>query len=98
MIVAGIRVLREIRIFLRSPAATMTLLLSSFALVSCNTAPSSSAAALASAARPEAQEYVIGPGDVLNVFVHRSPELSAEVPVRPDGRLSLPLVPNIEAA
>ena len=51
------------------------------------------------AASAPAAEYVIGPGDVLSVFVHRSPELgAADLPVRPDGRLSLPLVPDIQAA
>lgn len=45
-----------------------------------------------------ASEYVIGPGDTLNVFVYHAPELSAQLPVRPDGRLSLPLVPDIQAA
>jgi len=42
-------------------------------------------------------EYIIGPGDTVNVFVYRSPELSAEVPVRPDGRISTPLVPDVLA-
>jgi len=46
----------------------------------------------------QAADYVIGPGDALSVFVYRAPELSADLPVRPDGRLSLPLVPDIEAA
>jgi polysaccharide export outer membrane protein len=41
--------------------------------------------------------YIIGPGDTLNVFVYRDPEFSAEVPVRPDGRISTPLVPDIMA-
>lgn len=45
-----------------------------------------------------AQDYLIGPGDELNIFVYRAPELSASLPVRPDGRLSLPLVSDIEAA
>jgi polysaccharide export outer membrane protein len=46
-----------------------------------------------------APDYVIGPGDTLNVFVYRAPELSSNgLPVRPDGRLSLPLIPDIEAA
>jgi polysaccharide export outer membrane protein len=45
----------------------------------------------------EPSRYIIGPGDVLNVFVYRSPELSAEVPVRPDGRISTPLVPDVMA-
>jgi polysaccharide export outer membrane protein len=40
----------------------------------------------------------MGPGDTVNVFVYRAPELSAELPVRPDGRISLPLVPDIQVA
>lgn len=42
-------------------------------------------------------EYVIGPGDKLTVFVWRNPELSVDVPVRPDGRISLPLAEDIVA-
>lgn len=46
-----------------------------------------------------APDYVIGPGDNLSVVVYRAPELgSSGLPVRPDGRISLPLVPDIEAA
>jgi polysaccharide export outer membrane protein len=46
-----------------------------------------------------APEYVIGPGDGLDVFVYLAPELSTtNLPVRPDGRISLPLVPDIVAA
>lgn len=50
------------------------------------------------AADARAPDYVIGPGDNLSVFVYRSPELSMAVPVRPDGRISLPLVADITAA
>jgi putative polysaccharide export protein (PEP-CTERM system associated) len=46
-----------------------------------------------------APDYVIGPGDGLDVFVYLAPELSTTgLPVRPDGRISLPLVPDIVAA
>lgn len=45
-----------------------------------------------------ASEYVIGPGDNLSIFVFRAPELSVTVPVRPDGRISMPLVQDIQAA
>ncbi len=49
--------------------------------------------------RGPASQYVIGPGDRLQVFVYEAPNLSLSgVPVRPDGRLSLPLVPDLEAA
>jgi len=42
-------------------------------------------------------EYLIGPGDTLNIVVWRSKELSATVPVRPDGRISTPLVDDMVA-
>jgi polysaccharide export outer membrane protein len=44
-------------------------------------------------------EYVIGAGDQLSVFVYRNPDLSeAGVAVRPDGRISTPLIEDIVAA
>lgn len=39
--------------------------------------------------------YVIGAGDNLNIIVWRNPELSLSVPVRPDGKLSAPLVDEL---
>lgn len=42
-------------------------------------------------------DYEIGPGDNLSVFVWRQPDLSTEVPVRPDGRISTPLVEDMMA-
>jgi polysaccharide export outer membrane protein len=41
--------------------------------------------------------YLIGPGDTVQVFVWRNPELSVTVPVRPDGRISTPLVEDMAA-
>ena len=42
--------------------------------------------------------YLIGAGDILSVVVWRNPDLSMSVPVRPDGRISLPLVEDVAAA
>lgn len=43
-------------------------------------------------------DYTIGPGDRLNIFVWRNPDISTTVPVRPDGRISSPLVDDITAS
>ena len=41
--------------------------------------------------------YIIGPGDTIQIFVWRNPELTVTVPVRPDGKVSTPLVEDIVA-
>ena len=46
----------------------------------------------------DAPLYRIGPGDSLSIFVWRNPELSVGVPVRPDGRISVPLIEDLVAA
>lgn len=43
------------------------------------------------------EEYVIGPLDELTVFVWRNPELGASVQVRPDGRITTPLITDMPA-
>jgi len=48
------------------------------------------------AAQPD-YKYLIGPGDTLNIVVWRNPELSTTVPVRPDGRITTPLVEDMVA-
>ena len=56
------------------------------------------AATFALAQQPVAgNDYIIGPGDTIQVFVWRNPELSVTVPVRPDGKVSTPLVEDMVA-
>jgi polysaccharide export outer membrane protein len=48
-------------------------------------------------ASPVSPDYRIGPGDTIQVFVWRNPDLSVTVPVRPDGKISTPLVEDMVA-
>jgi polysaccharide export outer membrane protein len=52
----------------------------------------------APAAVPLPAEYVIGPEDVLGVVVWRDSDLTTDVVVRPDGKITLPLLNDIQAA
>jgi polysaccharide export outer membrane protein len=47
---------------------------------------------------PNDPDYKIGPQDVLTINVWKEPDVSREVPVRPDGKISLPLLNDVEAA
>lgn len=47
---------------------------------------------------PVAPDYVIGPDDVLAIVVWREKDISGEVAVRPDGKISLPLLNDVQAA
>ena len=54
--------------------------------------------ALDEAAKPVSKEFLLGPEDVLEVTVWRNQDLSRTVVVRPDGRISLPLIGDVQAS
>ena len=43
-------------------------------------------------------EYIIGPADILEINVWREPDLSCTIPVRPDGKITLPLLNDVQAS
>jgi len=59
----------------------------------CGTYPSGPS----SSASVPAHDYLIGPGDNVNIIVWRNPEVSMSVPVRPDGKITTPLVEDLPA-
>ena len=63
-------------------------------LGACATPVPPSTAAMA----PINPDYLIGPGDSVNIIVWRNPEVSMSVPVRPDGKITTPLVEDLPAA
>ena len=59
---------------------------------------SNGTAPMSSAEEQIAHDYLIGPGDSLSIMVWRNPEVSMAVPVRPDGKITTPLVEDLEAS
>ena len=68
-------------------------------IVSCASAPTPAPTPTPTAGEGKSPDsnYIIGPGDTLEVFVWRNQELSVTVPVRPDGKISTPLVEDMVA-
>lgn len=62
-----------------------------------NTQTAGATAGLPSSATND-PNYVIGPQDILDVDVWKEPEITRTVPVRPDGKISLPLLNDVQAA
>ena len=53
---------------------------------------------VATLAAEPAHEYRLGPGDTININVWRNPEVSQTIPVRPDGKITMPLVEDLPAS
>jgi polysaccharide biosynthesis/export protein len=64
-------------------------------LTACASAPAYPPAPVSAAGQD--YSYVIGAGDTVNIIVWRNPELSMTVPVRPDGKVSTPLIDELMA-
>lgn len=79
---------------MRSIFGGLTVLLALLSLSGCATSDYPPAPAAAADAD---YNYVIGPGDTVNIVVWRNPELSLSVPVRPDGKITTPLVEDLQA-
>jgi polysaccharide export outer membrane protein len=80
--------------------ARSALCLASVALLAgCATQPSAKLppASFVSTDEKPSDSYVIGPLDQLTIFVWRNPELGAKVQVRPDGRITTPLISDLPA-
>ena len=76
-------------------AAFLAGLAFAFGMSACTTTPTYPPAPKDAATAD--YNYHIGPLDVVNVIVWRNPELSMSVPVRPDGKLTTPLVDDLQA-
>ncbi len=79
---------------------TLALLTGAAVLAACAgppRGPQLPAATYVSQTEAPSEQYVIGPLDELQIFVWRNPELGATVQVRPDGRITTPLITDLPA-
>lgn len=82
---------------MRAGVLIASLLLCCFALSSCAD-PVTEVPNLKRVPASEERSYVIGPDDLLQIVVWKNESLSKEVRVRPDGKITLPLINDVQAA
>jgi polysaccharide biosynthesis/export protein len=85
------------RVWVRSALVICFGLFASATLLAQEPAAQASAAQSSPPPNVVAADYIIGPGDTLQIYVWRNPELTVSMPVRPDGRISAPLVEDMVA-
>jgi polysaccharide export outer membrane protein len=73
--------------------AGFAILFSILSLGACKTYPP-----LAQDGTYVGHDYLVGPGDMVDIIVWRNPEVSMSVPVRPDGKITTPLVEDLPAS
>lgn len=86
---------RKMKAIVKSCIASMLILL--IPLAGCSKKELTKGA-IQEGAVPQSAQYTIGPEDVLQIHVWKEPALSATVPVRIDGKISLPLIHDVQAA
>jgi polysaccharide export outer membrane protein len=77
--------------------AKLLVLLTMLTLAACATGPATGEAPKVNPAAQAVKEYRIGVDDSIRVSVWQNPDLNVTVPVRPDGKISVPLVGDVEA-
>ncbi len=86
---------------LRAARAALISGIAATALTGCmgagTTAPQLPSANFVANQEGPGEEYIIGPLDELQIFVWRNPELGGKVQVRPDGRITTPLITDMPA-
>ena len=87
--------LNHIAVTLKKAFRTVAMAAMASLMVACASVPDHPPAP-GVAATPD-YNYIVGPGDSLNIIVWRNPELSMSVPVRPDGKVATPLVDELVA-
>ena len=75
----------------------MCMVIVSIFIISGCTSTATNTADLSQEIGEEGTEYIIGPGDNIEVYVWRHADLSRSVPVRPDGKVSTPLIEDMIA-
>jgi len=83
---------------IKSLAIIAAIALSTGFLTACSNSKPKTSAAAPAATEAVITEYTVGIGDQLAISVWRNPDLSVEVPVRPDGKVSVPLAGDLMAA
>lgn len=89
---------------IRKPIARVGAVLAVAAMAGCSSTPTYPPAPIQASPPVPVQprisgwNYLLGPGDSVNVFVWRNPEVSGTFPIRPDGKMTMNLIEDLQAS